>query len=224
MGNRRAPAARRRAALLVTLLALGAFLSACGTNSPQAALRPAAVTAPAPAVSTPPPTATWVSLPTDTPPPTATPSPAPATPTKLAVAPVPGALAPDFVVSDLEGNPIQLSAYRGKRVLLNFWATWCPPCRYEMPALQEAYTAFADDDFVILGINYLEASEDVRAFMESLSLTFPVGIDSSGEVFRGYRVVSIPTSFFINRDGVIIALYRGPLTREAIEQALSKAP
>ncbi|MBC7242337.1 MAG: redoxin domain-containing protein [Anaerolineae bacterium] len=219
MGNRRAPGARRRAVLLVGLLALGAFLSACGTNPPQAA-----VTIPAPAVSTPPPTATWVPMPTDTPVPTATPSPAPASPTKLAVAPLPGALAPDFVVSDLEGNPIQLSAYRGKRVLLNFWATWCPPCRYEMPALQEAYTAFADDDFVILGINYLEAGEDVRAFMESLSLTFPVGIDSSGEVFRGYRVVSIPTSFFINRDGVIIALYRGPLTREAIEQALAKAP
>ncbi|MGC8827799.1 MAG: peroxiredoxin family protein [Anaerolineae bacterium] len=224
MGHRRQPGARRRAALLVILLALGALLSACGANPPQPAPQPAAVTAPAPAVSTPTPTATWVPLPTDTPVLAAAPSPAPATPTKLAAAPVPGALAPDFVVSDLEGNPIQLSAYRGKRVLLNFWATWCPPCRYEMPALQEAYTAFADDDFVILGINYLETSEEVRSFLESLGLTFPVGIDSSGDVFRGYRVVSIPTSFFINRDGVIIALYRGPLTKEAIEQVLSKAP
>lgn len=227
MGNRRQSVVRRHVPLLVILLVLGALLSACGANPPQAASLPtAAAPAPKPAVSTPLPTATptWVPLPTDTPAPTATPSPASVTPTTLPVAPAPGHLAPDFVVSGLDGNPIQLSALRGKRVLLNFWATWCPPCRYEMPALQEAYTAHADDDFVILAINYLETSEEVRAFLESFGLTFPVGIDSSGDVFRGYRVISIPTSFFINRDGVIIALYRGPLTKEAIEQALSKAP
>ncbi len=226
MGSRQPHAAvRRRAFPLVVLLALGALMSACGANPPQAASPPtAAAPAPIPAVSTPPPTATWAPLPTDTPVPTATPSPAPVTPTALPPAPAPAHLAPDFVVSDLDGNPIQLSAFRGKRVLLNFWATWCPPCRYEMPALQEAYTAHADDDFVILAINYLEPSEEVRAFLASLGLTFPVGIDSSGDVFRSYRVISIPTSFFIGRDGVIVALYRGPLTKEAIEQALSKAP
>ncbi|MGQ9518189.1 MAG: TlpA disulfide reductase family protein, partial [Anaerolineae bacterium] len=95
---------------------------------------------------------------------------------------------------------------------------------YEMPALQEAYTAHADDDFVILAITYLETSEDVKAFLQSNGLSFPVGIDSSGDVFRNYRVATIPTSLFIGRDGVILALHRGPLTKEAIEQVLAQAP
>lgn len=216
---------RRHAVLLILFAAAGALLSACGADAPRAAPQPAATNpVPAPVVSTPPPTATWVPLPTETPAPTAAPQPAPATPTKLPVAPVPGALAPDFVVSDLEGTPIQLSAYRGKRILLNFWATWCPPCRLEMPALQEAYTAHAGDDFVILAINYLETSEDVKAFLQSNGFSFPVGIDSSGDVFRNYRVATIPTSLFIGRDGVILALHRGPLTKEAIERVLAQAP
>ncbi len=212
----------RPAFVLALLLSAGVVLGGCGAVVPQTAAGPAVVPpAPTPALSTPSPTATWVSLPTETPIPTATPSPAA---TKLPVAPVPGALAPDFVVSDPDGNPIQLSAYRGKRVLLNFWATWCPPCRVEMPALQEAYTSYAGDDFVILAINYLESSEDIKAFLQSNGLTFPVGIDSSGEVFRSYRVASIPTSLFLDRNGVVLAVYRGPLTKEAIDQVLARAP
>lgn len=187
------------------------FLAGCGHAAP--AFTPTTEVI----IATPPPAATR----TPTPSPDPVPIAGTPTPTSLPAAPVPGALAPDFVVVDLEGNPIQLSHYRGRRVLLNFWATWCPPCRGEMPAFQQAYELYGGEDFVVLAVNFQESAQAVREFVDQFHITFPVGIDPDGAVFLAYQIRSVPTSFFIGSDGVVLGRYQGALTLEALEQALA---
>jgi peroxiredoxin len=113
--------------------------------------------------------------------------------------------APDFALQTLEGRTVRLSALRGKKVvLLNFWATWCPPCRQEMPTLQQLYTDYKKRGLEILAIDSEPAAKAaVRAFVQELRLTFPVLLDPQREVSRQYRVPGLPVSVLIDRDGVI---------------------
>jgi peroxiredoxin len=139
--------------------------------------------------------------------PTATPAPA-------AVA---GAPAPDFTLKDLSGNDVTLSSLQGQVVLVNFWATWCAPCRYEMPALQQRYEALKDQGLTILAVDADEPIEDVAPFVEAYKLTFTVLLDPGATVNDLYRIRGYPTTFFVDREGMIAKLHLGPLTEEQLD-------
>ncbi len=113
-------------------------------------------------------------------------------------------LAPDFTLRDLGDRKVSLRDFQGKLVFLNFWATWCPPCRYEMPSMERLYKEFKDKGLVVLAINLKEGREKVKSFMVSERLTFPALLDSSGEVAQRYGVRGIPTTFLVNGKGEIV--------------------
>ena len=114
-----------------------------------------------------------------------------------------GKLAPDFQLPGLDGQMVSLSDFRGKVVLLNFWATWCGPCRAEMPFLQQVHEERSGEGLVILAVNIGESQSEVEEFMESLNLSFLTVLDTSQKVARQYNIRGIPTTFFIDKDGVI---------------------
>jgi len=113
-------------------------------------------------------------------------------------------LPPDFYLEDLDGKRIGLHELRGKVVLLNFWATWCPSCRFEMPSMETLHREFADRGLVILAVSMQEPAEDVRAFYKEHDLSFAALVDHDGKVFRRYDIRSLPTTLVINRRGYIV--------------------
>ncbi len=134
--------------------------------------------------------------------------------------PDPGQPAPDFTIHLPDGSSAHLSDYRGRPVVLNFWATWCPPCRQEMPALVEAFETHQEDGLVVIAINESEGHELVSAFVAEFGMTMPVVIDPQGEVMRAYKTQSLPSSFFIDPNGMVRVRWLGFLTPNALEQNL----
>jgi len=112
--------------------------------------------------------------------------------------------APSFRLKDLNGKEVKLEDHRGKIVFLNFWATWCQPCRTEMPSMEKLYTEFRERDFTILAVDLQEWIKGVRAFKEKFKLNFPILLDSDGRVGSKYGVISIPTTYLIDREGYVI--------------------
>jgi cytochrome c biogenesis protein CcmG/thiol:disulfide interchange protein DsbE len=130
-------------------------------------------------------------------------------------APQVGFAAPSFTLTELNGQKVNLSDFQGKIVIINFWASWCRPCRAEMPALQQAYTSYQDKGLVLLAIN--ASNQDtpgaMQTFLGSFEHSFTIPLDSNGEVTRLYRVNSLPTTFFVGQDGRVRDLViGGPLT------------
>ncbi len=122
--------------------------------------------------------------------------------------------APDFEVTTLDGDVVKLSDYYGETIMLNFWASWCPPCRAEMPDMEKFHQ---DTEIKILAINMIESeksSEDVDAFIEEFGLTFEVLLDHNNKGVGLYQVISIPTTYFINKEGVISYKSEGPMNYE----------
>jgi peroxiredoxin len=111
--------------------------------------------------------------------------------------------APRFSLSDLTGKKVQLKAFQGKLVLLNFFATWCGPCREEMPGMESLFRSYRDRGFVVLAINIQESAKAVRPFVDQLKVSFPVVLDTEGAVSREYGVRGLPATFLIGRDGNI---------------------
>jgi thiol-disulfide isomerase/thioredoxin len=105
----------------------------------------------------------------------------------------------------LNGKNVTLGALKGKVVFLNFWATWCPPCREEMPSMETLYQHFKDRGLEFLAVDIQESGDDVGAFMEKYGLNFPAALDSSGNISNRYGIRSIPTTFIIDREGLILA-------------------
>jgi len=139
-------------------------------------------------------------------------------------APEIGTLAPDFVLNDLAGKPVRLSDLRGSVVVINFWASWCNPCREEMPVLQAFYDQYANQGLVVLGVNatYTDSKTDAISFVEELGLTFPMLFDETGEVGdQLYKVVGLPTSYWIDQDGIIRSFQLGALTEDEMKAILS---
>jgi cytochrome c biogenesis protein CcdA/peroxiredoxin len=132
-------------------------------------------------------------------------------------------LAPNFKSILDTGETIQLSDYRGQVVILNFWATWCGPCRVEMLEFEKAYLQYRQSGFTILAINNQETLEDVAGFRDELGVSFPLVMDEKGEIQDEYGVLSYPSTFVLNRDGLIIARHFGPLTAEEIQQLVDQA-
>jgi peroxiredoxin len=112
--------------------------------------------------------------------------------------------APDFSLKNLEGEAVNLENLKGKIVFLNFWATWCPACRDEMPSMEKLYTKFKDKDFIMLAVNLREKPKTVRSFKEEYRLNFPILLDTDGSVSYRYGVRSIPATFLIDREGHLI--------------------
>jgi len=116
----------------------------------------------------------------------------------------------DVKLKDLNGDTISLSDFRGKILFLNFWATWCPPCRYEMPSMEKLYKKLKNKSFAMVGIDLQEPASLVRAFVKNFELTFPILLDSSGDVGRLFGIRSIPTTFILDKEGGIIGQALGP--------------
>jgi peroxiredoxin len=134
-----------------------------------------------------------------------------------------GNLAPDFELDDLDGNPVRLSDLRGRPVMLNFWATWCGPCRSEMADIQSAYEEWAAEDLALLTVNMGGTSSQVAEFLEDEQLSLPVLLDTKQDVAGTYNVRYVPTTFFLDADGVIQAVKVGAFPdRDSIETELEK--
>ena len=112
--------------------------------------------------------------------------------------------APTFSLSDLTGKKIQLKDYRGKLVFLNFFATWCSPCREEMPGMERLFRAYRDKGLVVLAVNMQQSAKTVRPFVQELKLSFPVLLDAEGSVSHDYGIRALPVSFLVGRDGNLL--------------------
>ena len=119
--------------------------------------------------------------------------------------PAPGRPAPDFQLQDLDGQTVSLGELQGRPVMVNFWATWCGPCRMEMPYIEEVFNdpEWQEAGLVILAVNLGESAEVAGQFMKENGLTFPVLLDTSREVAKAYNVSAIPTTYFVDKNGII---------------------
>lgn len=138
----------------------------------------------------------------------------------LPPAPAIGHPAPDFTLSTPDGQTRTLSDLRGKPVILNFWASWCGPCRAEMPELQRVHERLAEAGVVVLGVNQAESQEVIARYQAELGVDFPTVMDNRLGVSRQYLANSLPTTFFIDREGVIRNIFIGPMTDAVLAQTL----
>lgn len=119
--------------------------------------------------------------------------------------------APDFTLPSLVGNPVRLSNYRGKVVFLNFWATWCPPCREEMPSMESLYQRLKGRDFEMLAVSIdTKGADRVQSFVATYALTFPVLLDPNKKIYRLYGLTGVPETFIIGKNGDIMLKTIGP--------------
>jgi cytochrome c biogenesis protein CcmG, thiol:disulfide interchange protein DsbE len=133
-------------------------------------------------------------------------------------APQQGFLAPDFELKTPTGESIKLSDLRGQAVLVNLWATWCPPCRAEMKTIETVYNEYKDQGFVVLAVDmtYQDNPLDIVPFVDEQGLTFPILLDETGDTANAYQLKSLPSSYFIGRDGVIHEVVIGGPMAEAL--------
>ncbi|MGX1902052.1 peroxiredoxin family protein [Thermolongibacillus altinsuensis] len=123
-----------------------------------------------------------------------------------------GMKAPDFALQTLDGQTLRLSDLHGKPVIVNFWATWCPPCRAEMPDMQKFYEKYHKKmEIVAVNLMVRDSREKVDAFIKEYGLTFPVVLDTKGAAMKQYEIQPIPTSFIIDKDGIIRDKFVGPM-------------
>jgi peroxiredoxin len=129
-----------------------------------------------------------------------------------------GSEAPDFVLTDLNGNKHRLSDYRGKGVFLNFWGTWCKPCEKEMPYINKQYEVYKDQGVEVIAVNVGEPELSVRKFAERFGLKFPIVIDQQDQVMNAYDIDPLPTTFLIDKDGKIVKIITGTMTESMVQQ------
>ncbi len=139
--------------------------------------------------------------------------------TVIAPAPAVGHPAPDFTLPGLDGTLVSLSDLRGRPVVLNFWATWCGPCRAEMPELQAAADRF-DGSLVVLGVDQGEDEATVSAFLQELGISFPIVLDKEQDVGNTYRIMGLPTTFFIDKNGMIQRVWTGEMNGAILAEGI----
>jgi peroxiredoxin len=140
-------------------------------------------------------------------------------------APQTGFIAPDFVLKDLEGNEYQISNLKGNMIIINVWASWCKPCQYEMPAMQEIFDKYKDKGLILLAVNntYQDNLSDVIDFVSENRLTFPILLDTEGFVSNKYQVEALPSTFFIDKTGKISEIViGGPMSETLIESKIKE--
>ena len=134
--------------------------------------------------------------------------------------PLKGNIAPDFSLPSLDGKNVQLSDFAGQVVVVNLWATWCPPCRAEMPMLNVYYEAFRDEGVTILAVNSEEDAPTVKQFMQTHGFSMPVLLDSQSDVFALYQATGLPTTVVIDREGRIQHVHTGEITAKQLDAAI----
>lgn len=132
-----------------------------------------------------------------------------------------GAEIGNFTLSDIHGKVVQLSDYKGKPVLINAWATWCPPCKAEMPLLNQYYKAHAAQGFVLLAVNAGDSQAQAESFANDYGLTFPVLLDPGTRLLNQMAINSFPTSILLGKDGKVAAIHSGMFTTESIEAEIT---
>ncbi len=133
--------------------------------------------------------------------------------------------APHFTLQQLDGSKVHLSDFKGKTVMLNFWATWCPPCRAEMPEMEQFYKDMKDQDVEIIAVNLTESEssiENVKTFKAEQGLSFPILLDEKGTAGSRYEIVSVPTTYFLDENGVIHFKHVGPMSYETMKDYMEK--
>lgn len=139
----------------------------------------------------------------------------------------PGEIAPDFELTTLTGDVVKLSDYKGKKVILNFWTSWCPPCKAEMPHMQKYYRENKNVENVeILAVNWKTAEgaslAKIQKFVDANGLTFPIPVDENDKVTTAYRVMRIPTTYMINTDGTIGHMIPGEMNEKMIKESVKQ--
>jgi cytochrome c biogenesis protein CcmG/thiol:disulfide interchange protein DsbE len=129
--------------------------------------------------------------------------------------------APDLQLRDLDGQPVSLTDYRGQVVLVNNWATWCPPCRQEMPILEAYFRDHNHQDFTIVAIDAGDPADTVSAFVNQYQMSFPVWLDPSSFALNSFRNNYLPSSYLINRDGQVVKAWSGAVTQASLEENIT---
>lgn len=130
--------------------------------------------------------------------------------------------APDFTLPLFEGGEMTLSELKGQVVVVNFWASWCIPCRDEAPFLEEAWRKYRDQGVVFIGIDYLDTDKDAKAFMKEFEVSYPNGPDLGTKIAQKYHISGVPETFFIAKDGRMGDMEIGPLTKARLVQAIEE--
>ena len=133
-----------------------------------------------------------------------------------------GQAAPSLKLPLVGGGEQDVATYRGRPVILNFWATWCDPCRAEMPVFERAQQQYRDRGLVVLGVDFQERDPEIVAFLSEIGVTFPSLVDRTGEVTRQWRATGLPTTFLIDRQGIIRDVRVGAFTDDMLESRLTK--
>ncbi|MCZ0755729.1 TlpA family protein disulfide reductase [Anoxybacillus sp. J5B_2022] len=136
-----------------------------------------------------------------------------------------GDTAPDFVLKTLNDEQIRLSQLRGKPVIINFWATWCPPCQREMPDLEKFYNDYKQHvEFLSVNLTSQDSREKVAPFLQQYGITFPVVLDTKGKILKLYNIQTIPTTYILDKNGVIRKKVLGPLTYKQLQEIIATLP
>ncbi|MGJ7909325.1 thiol-disulfide oxidoreductase ResA [Neobacillus sp. LXY-1] len=133
-----------------------------------------------------------------------------------------GDTAPDFVLVDLQGNKHRLYDYRGQGVFLNFWGTWCPPCKKEMPYINSQYHQFKDQGIQVLTVDIQESELAVKQFRDRYKLDFPIMIDQDKEVMTAYGIDPLPATFLIDKNGKVVKYHTGEMTEYMVREFMEK--
>lgn len=128
----------------------------------------------------------------------------------------------DFLVTTLDGDELRLSDLRGSIVLVDFWSSWCPPCRAEAPILAEAYDRWSKLGVEFVGVSIWDNEDDVRAFIERHDISYPNAIDEDGSIAVEFGVRGIPEKFFVNPDGEVVRKINGPNTSQSLDEVLTQ--
>jgi cytochrome c biogenesis protein CcmG/thiol:disulfide interchange protein DsbE len=128
--------------------------------------------------------------------------------------------APDFTLETFSGDLITLSELRGEVVVINFWASWCPPCRDEAPYLESSWRKYQDQGVVFLGVDYVDTDAEARAYIDEFDITYPNGPDLGTRISQAYRIQGVPETFFVGKDGTIRGVKIGPLVPPELDEKI----
>jgi cytochrome c biogenesis protein CcmG/thiol:disulfide interchange protein DsbE len=130
--------------------------------------------------------------------------------------------APDFILTTFKGTTISLQDLRGKPVVINFWASWCPPCRIEAPLIERTWRAYKDRDLIFLGINIQDRKQDALNYIREFAITYPNGPDPTGEISIDYGVSGLPVTFFVSRDGKVVRRWVGAIEKSVLINSIEE--
>lgn len=135
-----------------------------------------------------------------------------------------GKTVPDFTLTTFDGEQLNIEQFRGKVVLVNFWASWCKPCEQEAVELEEAYQIFKDQDVIFLGVDYVDTEKQALAYLDKFHITYPNGPDLKTKISQAFRIRGVPETFIVDRNGIIFDIKISPYTSlSEIENALQRA-